>query len=236
MNLIVTFIFLLCFLLMFSSTFTGAGALAASVLLIISVILIILILKRNSELQKHNLKENDSEKLIIQNVKAGGVIRILNLEGFDTDLDLKCVSRNLYMEGDYSWYELKCVNADGQIFWIDIEDDDELLVSVVLKKLQAQELKFSGSLQDIDENEYGAVIYNGTSFNYIDSGDAVFYKRCDNANKEKLYYWDFQKGNKLVSVEEWQNSTGKSDMEYFYSQIINPASIIVYSISGENYE
>ena len=91
MNLIVTFIFLLCFLLMFSSTFTGAGALAASVLLIISVILIILILKRNSELQKHNLKENDSEKLIIQNVKAGGVIRILNLEGFDTDLDLKCI-------------------------------------------------------------------------------------------------------------------------------------------------
>ena len=188
-------------------------------------------------MKKTVLKDYDSEKLIIQNVQRGGVIRLLNVDGQNGDLDLKVVGRNLYMEGDYSWFELECVNAEGEKFWVDVEDDDELVVSIVLKKLQKADIKFSpNSLDMIDENESGSASYEGQKFLYIDSGEAVFYKRSDDKVKEKLYYWDFKSGKYLISAERWDNAEGKSGMEYFYSQILKPASIIVYSIRGESAE
>jgi len=149
------------------------------------------------------------------------------------DLELKVIGRNLYMEGDYSWYELECVRNDGEKVWIDVDDDDDLVVSVVLKKLTMGDLSLSSSLENIDENESGSVGYCGKVYHYIDSGDAKFYKRCDDSKVEKLYYWDFKCGNFLVSVEEWKNEEGKSDYACYYSQVLKPSAITVYSTHGE---
>ena len=236
MNIVITVIIIL-FVLAIVLAHIFSGALIAALLLLTAIVVGIIIWKRNYEMKKTVLKDYDSEKLMIQNVQRGGVIRLLNVDGQNGDLDLKVVGRNLYMEGDYSWFELECVNAEGEKFWVDVEDDDELVVSIVLKKLQKADIKFSpNSLDMIDENESGSASYEGQKFLYIDSGEAVFYKRSDDKVKEKLYYWDFKSGKYLISAERWDNAEGKSGMEYFYSQILKPASIIVYSIRGESAE
>ena len=236
MNIVITVIITL-FVLAIVLAPIFSGALIAALLLLTAIVVGIIIWKRNFEMKKTVLKDYDSEKLMIQNVQRGGVIRLLNVDGQNGDLDLKVVGRNLYMEGDYSWFELECVNAEGEKFWVDVEDDDELVVSIVLKKLQKADIKFSpNSLDMIDENESGSASYEGQKFLYIDSGEAVFYKRSDDKVKEKLYYWDFKSGKYLISAERWDNAEGKSGMEYFYSQILKPVSIIVYSIRGESAE
>ena len=235
MNIVVAIIILFIFIVVLAPIFSGV--LIPALLLLTAVVIGIIIWKRNFEMKKSVLKDYDSEKLMIQNVQRGGVIRLLNVDGQNGDLDLKVVGRNLYMEGDYSWFELECVNAEGEKFWVDVEDDDELVVSIVLKKLQKSDIKFNPvSLDMIDENESGMAFYEGKQFLYIDSGEAVFYKRSDDMRKEKLYYWDFKSGKYLISAERWDNSEGKSGMEYFYSQILKPVSIIVYSIRGESAE
>ena len=212
----------------------ASGAVIMSIALIFAVLALIVIAKRNTDIRKHNLNKYDENELIIQNVQKGGVIRLTHVDGQTGDLDLKVVSRNLYLEGDYSWYELECINANGEKFWIDIDDDDELIVSVVVAKPTLSELKFSSSLDNIDENESGSVVYKGKRYKYIDSGDAIFHKYCDDKHKERLYYYDFKNGNYMISVEKWKNANGTSDTEYFVSQILRPSTITVYSTKGVN--
>ena len=213
-----------------------SSGLLASIGLIFSVVLIIAVLKRNSEVAAKFKNKYSEDMLIIQNVQPGGVIKIANVESYDEDLELKVIGKNLYTEGDYSWFELECVRPDGEKVWIDVDDDDELTVSIVIKKLALADLKFSSSLETIDENESGNVIMKDSSdkrFKYIDSGDAVFYKHCDDRKPEKLYYWDFKYYNNLISVEKWGNSDSKPDYEYYYSQIVKPHSITVYSTGNK---
>ena len=213
----------------------ASGGVVMSLILIVAITAIIVIAKRNFDIKKHNLNKYDENELIIQNVQKGGVIKLSHLDGQTGDLDLKVINRNLYMEGDYSWYELECINADGEKFWIDVEDDDELTVSVVIEKPKFGDLIFSSSLREIDENESGSVQYQGIKYRYIDSGDAIFYKYCDDKRKERLYYYDFKYRNSyILSVEEWKNSNGTSNFEYFVSQIIKPSAITVYSTKGDN--
>lgn len=204
----------------------------SSLALIVAVVALLMMLKRNFEISKHNLNKQPEDMLIIQNVQKGGIIRVANVDGFDTDIDLKVINRNLYIEGDYSWYELECVNGDGEKFWIDVDDDDELVVSIVLKKPRINELKFSKSLHDIDDDESGSVTYKGDRYNYVDSADVEFYKYCDDSRKEKLYYWDFKQGNHMITVEKWSGE--KAGTDYYYSQILKPSSITVYSTKGES--
>lgn len=208
--------------------------------LIIAAIAIIVLAKRNFDL-KQSISKFPEDMLIIQNVKRGGVIKIANLDGYDTDVDLKVIGRNLYMEGDYAWYELECVRNDGEKVWVDVDDDDELVVSVVLKKITMNEIGLGGpsrisKLANIEEEETGSVKYEGKNYNYVDSGDAKFYKYCDDKKVEKMHYWDFRNGQYLVSVENWKSDDGSQDYTAFYSQIIKPAAITVYSTHGEGSE
>lgn len=205
-----------------------------SLMIILSVLGVIIIIRRIVEIKKRNISEYDENELIIQNVKKGGVIKIANVEGKLEPLELKVIGRNLYMEGDYSWYELECIDANNEKYWIDIDNDDELIVSIVIEKPKKEDLKFSSSLEDIDENEKGSVKYKGDTYFYTDSGDAIFYKYCNDKYKELFYYWDFKRANGIISVERWKNPNGKSDTSYFFSQIIKPSSITVYSTHGEN--
>lgn len=203
--------------------------------LIAAVLMIIVLAKRNFDL-KQSMNKYPDDMRIIQNVKEGGVIKFANIDGYNEDLELKVIGRNLYMEGDYSWYELECVKGDGEKVWVDVDDDDELMVSVVLKKITMQDINANASLlEHIDDEETGAVYYESVRYNYIDSGDAKFYKHCDDSKVENLYYWDFKSasGKYLVSVEKWKNEDGKPDYVCYYSQIVKPMAITVYSTHGE---
>lgn len=225
---IVILVIILCIIPMSTGFLAALGLIAA-------VIMIIVLAKRNYDL-KQNMSKYPEDMRIIQNVKEGGIIKLANIDGYNEDLELKVIGRNLYMEGDYSWYELECIRSDGEKVWVDVDDDDNLVVSVVLKKITLQDIKANQkTLERMDDEESGTVYYDSARYDYVDSGDAKFYKHCDDSKVEKLYYWDFKSnsGKYMVSVEKWQSEEGKEDFTCYYSQIVKPMAITVYSTHGE---
>lgn len=204
----------------------------AAISLVLAVVAVIAIAKRNFDLKK-SISKYPENLLIIQNVKEGGVIKLANVDGYNQDLDLKVIGRNLYMEGDYSWYELECVRNDGEKVWVDVEDDDDLIVSVVLKKIPNSEIMPSKTYEEFDEDESGYVYYENAKYMYKDSGVATFYKHCDDSHKERVQYFDFVNSKYMVSVERWLSDENKPDVLTYFSQIIKPASITVYSTGNE---
>ena len=223
---IVILIILACVVPASTGAFSAIG-------LVLAVVAVIAIAKRNFDIKKKTSKFSE-DLLIIQNVKEGGVIKLANVDGYDQDLDLKVIGRNLYMEGDYSWYELECVRNDGEKVWVDVDDDDELLVYVVLEKVPSSQVHPSKSYEMIDEDEEGHVLFKGEKYYYKDSGVATFYKHCDDQHKEKVLYYDFFKDQKyMLSVEKWINDGNKPDTLVYYSQIIKPSAITVYSTGNE---
>ena len=195
------------------------------IFLALGIILALLFIKRNHDLKK-NIYKMPEDALHITNVDKGGIFKLTGIGDRSEEWNLKVLSKHLYQEGDFYWYELECDKGSDEKVWVEVEDDDETKVSVVLKKLKLTDIRTSPkALEHIDDEESGSVSYNGITYKYEESDEAIFYRFCDDKKPEKLYYWDFRNGNYSISVEKW------SDKEYqvFYSQIMRPSQVIVYS-------
>ena len=210
-----------------------SNGIAAATGLVLAVLVAIVILKRNQEVVSKN-KNKRSDLKIITNVDVGGVFKLANIDGYDEDLELKVMRKHMYQEGDYFWYELECIKGDGEKAWVEVEDDDNIVTSIVLKKLKISEV--SGvtpeKLAHDDDEEEGRILYAGKQFSYTDSGNATFFRDCEDTKSEKLYYWDYKSGNYLFSVERW-GSGDETSYEAYYSQIVKPLSITIYSLGDE---
>ncbi|MCR5261028.1 MAG: DUF4178 domain-containing protein [Candidatus Gastranaerophilales bacterium] len=197
--------------------------------LILSIILLIVFILRNRDIQKQ-IYPPIKDKLHILNVDKGGVFTLTGVGDDSEELTLKVVSKNLYQEGDFYWYELECDKGSDEKVWVDVEDDDGVMVNVMLKKLTLSDIGVTSSrLDTIDDNESGSVRYGGSSYKYVDSDSAVFYRFCDSKNPQKFYYWDFVCGNRIISVEKW--SDGSFDVSL--SQRMLPSQITVLSNKNE---
>ena len=200
------------------------------IFLALGIILALLFVKRNSDLKK-NIYKMPEDALHITNVDKGGVFKLTGVGDNFEELNLKVLAKHLYQEGDFYWYELECDKGDDEKVWVEVEDDDETVVSVVLKKMKLSDINTSQSqLQHIDDEESGSVSYKGISYNYQESDEAIFYRFCDDKKPEKFYYWDFRKGNYSISVEKW----AEKEYQVFYSQIMKPSQVIVYSNKANN--
>ena len=210
-----------------------SNGIAAATGLVLAVLVAIVILKRNQEVVSKN-KNKRSDLKIITNVDVGGVFKLANIDGYDEDLELKVMRKHMYQEGDYFWYELECIKGDGEKAWVEVEDDDNIVTSIVLKKLKISEVPgvTPEKLAHDDDEESGKVVYLSKQFNYEDSGNATFFRDCEDTKAEKLYYWDYKSGNYLFSVERW-GSGDETSYEAYYSQIVKPLSITIYSLGDE---
>lgn len=210
-----------------------SNGIAAATGLVLAVLVTIVILKRNAEVTSKN-KNNRSDLKIITNVGVGGVFKLANIDGYDEDLELKVMRKHMYQEGDYFWYELECIKGDGEKAWVEVEDDDNIVTSIVLKKLKISQVPGVSpeKLAHDDEEESGRITYSGKNFNYTDSGNATFFRDCEDTKSEKLYYWDYKSGNYLFSVERW-GSGDETSYEAYYSQIVKPLAITIYSLGDE---
>lgn len=174
-----------------------------------------------------------SDELRIENVQAGGVIRIHGI-GKDLDeFDLKVLARHVYRQAYFRWYELECDKGSGGKTWITVEEDDELLLSIVLCRLSLDDLGLtSNDLERIDEQERGKISYAGETFRYKDSDQALFCRYGDQEQAEMFYYWEFatKDGKKLISAERWADG----DLEISYSETLKPSQITVYSIREDS--
>lgn len=210
-----------------------SNGIAAATGLVLAVLVAIVILKRNQEVVSKN-KNKRSDLKIITNVDVGGVFKLANIDGYDEDLELKVMRKHMYQEGDYFWYELECIKGDGEKAWVEVEDDDNIVTSIVLKKLKISEVPgvTPEKLAHDDEEESGRVLYAGKQFSYNDSGNATFFRDCEDTKAEKLYYWDYKSGNYLFSVERW-GADSETSYEAYYSQIVKPLAITIYSLGDE---
>lgn len=195
----------------------------------LGILLAVVFIKRNADLKK-NIYKMPEDALHITNVDKGGIFKLTGVGKNSEELNLKVLAKHLYREGDYYWWELECDKGDGEKVWVEVEDDDETIVSIVLEKLTLKDINVSKSrLEQIDDNESGSINYKGRNFRYTESDEAIFYRFCDDKRAEKLYYWDFQNGNNTVSIEKWSDN----EFQVFYSQIMKPAQVTVYSNKTE---
>jgi len=168
----------------------------------------------------------------IENVGAGGVIHLTNIGPEMEDFDLNVVAKHIYRCGESTWYELECDRGEEKI-WLDLEEDDELELTVVLKKIKLRELGIKkNDLERFDDEEEGSFEFDGKKYYYEDSDKAVFYRNGDDKNAETYYYWDFEADDEkyLIGIEKWSNG----DIDVSLSESIKPSQVTVYSINNKS--
>lgn len=173
-------------------------------------------------------KPYGGDELRIENVGPGGVLHLRGVGPDMEDFDLKVVAKHSYGQGGHRWYELECDKGTGKA-WVEMEEDDELELSIGLVKLKLADIGVSKKeLANMDDDEKGSITYNGRRFNYEDSESAVFYKYGDENNGEQFYFWDFESDDeeKFISVEKWDD--GSFDVSY--SEAIKPSQVTIYSL------
>lgn len=211
------------------ATFMSSSVLAAT-LAVLAVLVVIFIVKRNMDLRKQTgSTKREKMHLHITNVDVGGVFKLSNVNG--EDLELKVMKRHLYQEGDFFWYELECDNGGEDKVWVEVEDDDQTIVTVVTRKFAFANLTgiTPALLEKFDDNENGSIPFDGKTYIYNESDEAVFYRNCDDKNPQKVYYWDFKSGDEYLTVERW----GHDEYQCFISQAMKPSQITVYSNTEE---
>lgn len=218
-------IYSIVFLIFFLCIFGGSVMMMNILFLIIGGLVVWAIIMRNKSIHE-NLNKVSEETLHVVNLEKGGVFELRAVGETYKDCTLTVLAKHLYMEGDFSWFELECDDGTENKVWVEVEDDDEEIVSVVLKKTNLNAVKLTPErLKQIDYDESGVV---NRGYVYKDSGEATYYRFCDDTKAEKLYYWDFVKGNKILSVEKW----GDNDYQVFISQKMKLSQIRVLRNKG----
>ncbi len=180
------------------------------------------------EKEGEDLTPYSKDELRIENVGSGGVIHLTNIGPDMEDFDVNIIAKHVYREGGETWYELEGDRGTEKV-WIELEEDDELEISITLKKLKLSDINISKSdLQRIDDKESGQIIYEGQKYSYDDSGSAVFLRYGEEKNKEKFYYWDFEAedGKHFIGVERWENNS----YDVSYSEAIKRSQIEIFSV------
>lgn len=163
----------------------------------------------------------------IGNAGPGGVIKLTAVGPEMQDLDVRILSRHLYREDDYEWFELEGETAEGTL-WIDVEEDDGVKVSVSLRALDLEDTGLSPeALENIARAKRGICEFEGRSYRLRETGTAFFYRNGDRNKRERVRYWDFATSDKSsqLGFEQW----GESEYQVHLGQPIKSHQITVYA-------
>ncbi len=167
----------------------------------------------------------------IENAGPGGVIKLTAVGPEMQDLDVRILSRHLYREDDYEWFELEGETAEGTL-WINVEEDDGVEVSVSLRALDLEETGLHPEdLISIAKSKRGVFEFEGQSYRLQETGKGVFFRDGDRSKGEKLRYWDFATKDKSsqLGFEQW----GEAEYQVHLGQPIKPHQITVYAERDE---
>lgn len=189
---------------------------------------------REFKAQAANAKDpnrvDDSEELLLKNVRAGGVVQLSRIGPDMEDFDAKVIGRHAYRQGGFVWYELECDRGSAKKVWVEIEEDDEVEVTITLRKLPMRDMPFTmADLKRIDDQESGSFEFEGRRYHYEDSDSATFHRYSEEHNSEGMYYWDFatDDGEHFIGVERWDDGS----VDVSYGEAIDPSQIKVYSLT-----
>lgn len=169
--------------------------------------------------------------LLIQNVREGGVLTLKGIGPELEDLDLVVRKRNLYIEDGFQWHELEA-ECGNRTIWLDVEEDDELEVSVTLEKLKLSDVGLTpDKLAEIERSDSGTIAFRDRDFEFDDWGEATFFRGGDRSSGgERFKYWDFEDEDetRFIGIERW----GASSYEVFYSESVSERQIEIFGLEG----
>ncbi|MBD3420001.1 MAG: DUF4178 domain-containing protein [Chitinivibrionales bacterium] len=203
-----------------------------TIILIVILVAVIVYLLWQASRKNKAAPAQQEEKLSVENAGVGAVMSIRGVGPQYEDIDVIVAAKHVYREGSYSWYELVC-EAGGDKYWLEIENDDDLEISITLNKLKLNDLNITPEdLARLDEEESGEITYKDTLYRYEDSGSARYLKNGDEHQAQEFYYWDFESddGKHFIGVEQWDDDS----YEASYSEALSPSEITVYSLRGEH--
>jgi hypothetical protein len=176
-------------------------------------------------------KQQPRERPItIENVRPGGVLKLLRVGPDMEDFDVKVIGRHTYREDGFEWYELEGESHAGKV-WLEVEEDDELEVSLSLRRLKLSEVNLSRErLEEIEQNDEGEVHFDGRTYEYEDCGEGEFLRDGDPSRCERFRYWDFEAedGEYFLGVEAW----GK-EYQVHLSEALSLSQVEIYSLGEE---
>ncbi|MDN5871828.1 MAG: DUF4178 domain-containing protein, partial [Nitrococcus sp.] len=149
------------------------------------------------------------------------------------DFDIRIIARHRYREGGFEWTELEGEAAEGPV-WIEVERDDELSVSIALRRLGLADVGLDpAALHGFVKADEGRIEADGGPYDYEDHGRAEFLRNGDSVHAETVAYWDFESadGRRYLSVECW----GGDDYQVHLGETLSPGQIEIYS-RGEGEE
>jgi hypothetical protein len=139
-------------------------------------------------------------------------------------------------KSEYWVTELQLVNVlTGEKTFIEWEFDDELEVSQTVTEVQLKDLTENGkpisrqTLDDIAEEEYGILKYNGQKYHYVedDTWAALFYRNeSDEPLQVRMYEFKGDDGSHLT-LELWEDDDSKPEREAFISNELAASAINV---------
>lgn len=180
--------------------------------------------------------DTSKQTLEIENVRKGGVFHIRNYGYSMEEIDVSVTRVNMYSQGNYCWYELEGKGSNGQLVYVEIDKDGELIINATIKTdLKLKELGITKSeLKEMDDEEEGEIKYEGRIYEYEDSGDATYYPECDEESGEPFYYFDFfdEESDTGINVCVW--NAGGTDVSVYQS--LRADQIEVYSIKSADQE
>ncbi len=173
-------------------------------------------------------KPSAKPPLDIRHVRPGGVISLRGAGPDLEDFDLVVDARHVYVEDGFEWFELEGMKGMEKV-WVEVEEDDELEVSLSVRKLDLSDLGITP--EDLDrmvKQDDGAIEHGGQRYEYDDWGEAVFYRNGQRQNGENLRYWDFESEDQtqFLSIECW----GGRHYEAYLSESLRPSQIEIFSL------
>ncbi len=208
------------------------------IILVIAAIAGLYYYKKQKEQKEHdNEKSQDQpqpqreDRQLLQ-VGPGGLVQLTNAGPEMKDMDVSVLARHVYREGGDEWYELEGESGEGKV-WLDIEEDDDLEVSLVIQRMKLQDIGISpDDLDKMAELEEGEVQYDGRKFEFEESGEADFLRNGDTSKPEKVRYWDLESEDEkfLLGVERW----GDNDYRAYLSVPLELRQISILKAKEEN--
>ena len=171
----------------------------------------------------------DLANLKITEARLGDLISISGAGEDFSDLDFKVDRYNQYEAGRKRWMELGGIYRERRVY-VEVEDEDELEVSVTLhpNQLALEDLGLNEQdLADLDERQNTADTFefDGKVWNYRFSKEIVLV-RDGQARGTGYYMWEFREdgGKRLLTVR-------KGEGEPFTASVatrVNPGDVTVY--------
>lgn len=202
------------------------------VLLVVTIVGILAWQRSKSQSASGSSDSTQSLPLTIQNVGPGGVLHLSWAGSQMLDLDVEIVGRHLYREDGFEWFELEGDSSEGKI-WIEVEEDDELEISVSLRQLKLAELGLNPEkLDEIERRDEGKIELEGRTYEYEDWGKAQFLRNGSHSRPESFKYWDFESedGKWFLGIERW----GEREYLAYLSQAVSPSHINIFRLGTED--